>query len=350
MNDASVFRVIHLIPYDGIGGVETAARSMREHSRPTVNFCCHYIYRPPKTRAARLALFTPWPPFRAAVAICAADTDLLIVSLWRSCIAALLAKLFRPRLRMVLFLHLSEDAHFLDRVLTWLVSFFAEEVWADSKQTSAERLGQSADRVISFLIKHMDRVSSARHAPRFIFWGRLNRQKNIPMALTLFHAISERIPDATYLIIGPDGGDKNKIISEIDRLGLNERVQLTGPADREGIVESAFSSTFYLQTSMVEGMAMSVVEAMQMGIVPIVTPVGEIKNYCKHFDNAIIVKEMNETVDTVVNLFNDPAELERLSVGASLYWRGRALYADDVFDACLDMLNKRAGSRSNHVH
>jgi hypothetical protein len=43
--------------------------------------------------------------------------DLVIVSLWRSCIVALLAKLAMPRLRLVAFLYLAAPMHLPDRLL-----------------------------------------------------------------------------------------------------------------------------------------------------------------------------------------------------------------------------------------
>ena len=46
----------------------------------------------------------------------------------------------------------------------------------------------------------------------------------------------------------------------------------------DGIKKLA-NASFYLQTSKFEGFAMSVVESMMMGLVPVVTPVGEIGRY-----------------------------------------------------------------------
>lgn len=130
-------RVTHLIPYDGIGGVETAARSTSGHGSADIDFHCSYIHTAPDTRAARLALFSPWPAVRAALALRADAPDLVIVSLWRSCIAALLAKMLRPQLRMVLFLHLARDVHAVDRWLTRAMARHAVEIWATASKPDA---------------------------------------------------------------------------------------------------------------------------------------------------------------------------------------------------------------------
>ena len=47
---------------------------------------------------------------------------------------------------------------------------------------------------------------------------------------------------------------------------------------------------------------MSVVEAMQIGLVPIVTPVGEIARYCVDGKNAVWVQEDATAVDAVMRL------------------------------------------------
>ena len=53
----------------------------------------------------------------------------------------------------------------------------------------------------------------------------------------------------------------------------------------------AKESSFFIQSSFSEGMGISVLESMQLGLVPIVTNVGNIKNYCKDNFNSIIIDE-----------------------------------------------------------
>ena len=47
------------------------------------------------------------------------------------------------------------------------------------------------------------------------------------------------------------------------------------------IKKYANKASFFVQLSSYEGMSMSVSESMQLGLIPIVTNVGEIKIYCK---------------------------------------------------------------------
>lgn len=335
------FRVAHLVPYDGIGGVESAARSMIGAGAPCIDFRLHFIYDVPSGKMSKLALFSPWPPLRAALRLVAEEPDLVIVSLWRSCIAALIAKLLRPKLRLVLFLHLVSDAHLVDRALTRLTAALATQVWADSEQTRTERLPKPAHRVISFVVAQTVAKNRPVCAPEFMFWGRLHPQKNIPRALNLFLAVQSRLPQARFRIIGPDGGDRARIESEIARLKLGHCVTLEGPLPFEDISRLAQQAAFYLQTSDSEGMAMSVAEAMQLGLVPVVTPAGEIARYCQNGKNAVIVDDVTEAAQDVLSLLEDPARLIELRDAAIKTWDRAQLYSDSVLEACRDLRDAR---------
>ena len=83
---------------------------------------------------------------------------------------------------------------------------------------------------------------------------------------------------------------------------------------------------------------MAVVEAMQLGLVPVVTPVGEIAKYCRPGVNALVVEDDKETVDALAALLDDPSGWRRLRQGALQTWRDRPLYRDAMADACRRLL------------
>ena len=60
--------------------------------------------------------------------------------IWRSCIVAILAKVFLRRTKVALFLHYPENVHVLDKILTNIMSYFSNELWADSKATFSSRI------------------------------------------------------------------------------------------------------------------------------------------------------------------------------------------------------------------
>jgi glycogen synthase len=261
----------------------------------------------------------------------------LIASLWRSCAVLLVIKLVRPKTKAVTFLHLASDVHWPDKVLNRMAMQFSTEIWADSKTTLEARVPKALRgraRVISFLVARRTEPQYALPDTRFLFWGRLHPQKGLVRALRIFAGVQAVLPKATFHLIGPDGGARVELETEVKRLGLDGNVFLLGPMAQADIFDFARSCSFYLQTSVDEGMAMAVIEAMQLGLVPVVTPVGEIRRYCHDSENAIVVTAEVDAVKRVIALIGDKARYQRMSRAAFATWQDQPLYRDDVVAAC----------------
>ena len=88
---------------------------------------------------------------------------------------------------------------------------------------------------------------------------------------------------------------------------------------------------------------MSVVEAMQRGLVPIVTPVGEIAKYCQHDVNALVANNFDNpaiVAKEVVALLHDKARYCRYQKAAMGCWQNASLYQDDVCRAANELAGK----------
>lgn len=333
--------VIHLIPYFAIGGVERAAQSMLESGHDHLSFSIATII-PPGTAIVRRTLWNPLFYFGALQTLLRSRPNVLIVSLWRSYLIGVMLKLLRPRTRIVVFLHYPKHVHVIDASLTRLAACLATQVWADSLQTLEQRLPrlQSAKgRVISFVTDRIIPASTgAVVRPNFIFWGRIHPQKNLKRAVRIFAGVHARRPDARFVVIGPDGGDLEAVKQQVAEMGLNKVVLFRGSLDFSDIWHEAAAANFYLQTSKLEGMAMSVVEAMQMGLVPIVTPVGEIAHYAQKGRNALLVVDDAQVVAEVLELMRDIPRFKGLRANAIARWKDQPLYKDDVIQACSAVL------------
>lgn len=333
--------ILHLIPYHGIGGVERAAASMIGTSFDSFDFHVATVF-PDSAAQNRWVVWNPWHFFITTLKLCRTPPEVLIVSLWRAYAVGILVKLCRPNVRLVAFLHLPENAHSPDRFLTQLVSYKACRVWADSSETLVRRvpgLAPGKGCVISFLTEHISPFPAVSSQATFIFWGRIHVQKRLDRALRIFSAIHARFSATEFCIIGPDGGDLVRIRSLTSELGLNDVVHFMGPKEFFEIKNLASNATFYLQTSEMEGMAMSVVEAMQMGLVPIVTHVGEVANYAEHKRNAIVVSNETDVVSDVLKLLENESEFLAIRERAIATWADKPLYRDSVLAACRDVLS-----------
>lgn len=344
--------VLHLIPYDTVAGVETAARSVPGRWQDVL-FRRGYLVRKTPVQVlqddwhgpetSENSLRAQWQLLRFAWG---ARPDLLIGSLWRVAPVLIALQWLRPRMRSVLFLHLSRDMHLLDWLLNRLAMWRATEIWADSQTTLQARVParwRGRGRVLSFMTAPPDLTprADAPPAPDFVFWGRLQPQKDIPRALDLFAHIHRARPDARLTIYGPERGDGARIAARIGELGLEKAVLLAGARDHADLFAEARHASFYLQTSREEGMAMSVIEAMSLGLVPVVTPVGEIGRYCLDGINAILVDRNEHAAHAVLTLLDDPALYAAMSHAARAKWEDQPLYAEDFRVACDRLLEKQ---------
>ena len=192
--------------------------------------------------------------------------------------------------------------------------------------------------VISFITSRIVVLQSKQVRPVFIFFGRIHLQKGLERALKIFAAVFDEQPLASFLVIGPDCGDLARVTELVDKLGLGAAVNFLGPMNFSDIRKVAAEASFFLQTSELEGMAMSVVEAMQLGLVPVVTPVGEIGRYAQHGKNAIVVSKDQIAVADILALLDDDARYQEVRAQAIATWVDYPLYRDSVLDACRKVL------------
>jgi len=331
-------QVLQIIPDDGYGGAELAARAAVERQGGRVRLFVldglptdampvleHITYG----HARPGGLTSAWRALKAARA---QKPDVIVFSLWKTWAAFLLITLFGPRAKRVTFLHSDRSFHAVDHLATAMMMRLSDEVWADSERTLHLRApirGGVATRAVTFLLHRPPGAPREDPKPHFAFWGRIKRGKGVDAAVRMI----ARIPGARFVVIGPDGGEEARVRQIAEELGLGDRVTLAGAhafADIPGLIADC---SFFLQLSLQEGMSMSTVEAMQMGLVPVVTPVGEIPNYCAHMANAVLVESEDQAVADVARILDDPALFARLSKAAVDQWAASPLYDEDFMAA-----------------
>jgi len=334
--------------------LESAARSMRDATQLQCKFKLIFIEntRPDSSNDGKLASFfrsenNPFAHFQALRRIINYKPDLLICSLWRSVLVGISVKLIRPRIKLVFFLHLPTTTHLFDQLFSKIMLSFCDAVWADSAATISSRVSSKkrlVKRVISFVTSSnpVD-MKQNEFAPRFVFWGRLHHQKGIDRAINFIRLLVEKGHSASFEIWGPDGGEKDKLIAQINDAGLENVVALKGAVNQGDLNQIAEVNCFYLQLSRNEGMAMSVVEAMQRSLVPIVTSVGEMGTYCKQDQNAVLIDDPDnpiESANRVISLLKNEFKYRQLQNSAYDHWVKHKLYKDDICAAASELCGR----------
>lgn len=216
------------------------------------------------------------------------DNAIVLSSLWKSHLVSFFLGRFVSK--RISFFHSSKYAHFLDRLISKLAFKFFDKSIYDSNVTK-NIYSSSSGCVIPYFFKNESSVFSCSNTPSFVFIGRLNKVKGIDRSLYFIRELVNAGINATFKIYGPDEGELQRIRKIIIDYNIKDNVFIMGELDYLNVPSALIKNTFYLQTSYREGMGGSVIQAQSLGLIPIVTPVGEIPFYCKHAFNSILLTE-----------------------------------------------------------
>ena len=144
--------------------------------------------------------------------------------------------------------------------------------------------------------------------------------------------------DVSLHVYGRPGSDEIVIRRTIAKFGLGERVKICGeilPYEKNKVYRR---HNCYIQLSAHEGMAMSVVEAMQHGMLCVVTPVGEIPNYTSDGENAVLMDVVGGVISeyslrNLLAVLNDRQSCEAISSAAHRRFKNAPVFADSLVEA-----------------
>lgn len=230
--------------------------------------------------------------------------EMMISSLWKA--HALATYYLKQRQKSSLspclyfpFFHSAQFAHPLDAYYSKKALRIATTVWTDSRATQ-EFIEQYTSRPIKKISFITVPTTSQYPYPLYphnqqfkaIFVGRLASVKNLKKAIQLIAILRNEGIYMTYDIYGP-GEDywKQELLPLVRKMQLEDAIKYKGVLPPHQRMQVMSQYHFYIQTSDVEGMAMSVVEAMIAGLIPLVTAVGEIKNYVQEGVSGIYIEE-----------------------------------------------------------
>ncbi|MEL6289166.1 MAG: glycosyltransferase family 4 protein [Pseudomonadota bacterium] len=345
-------RCLHLIPTFGIGGVETAALSLENGQRGSVTIEVIALASgndPARSHGRRTfggqlrSVRTFWDAIRY---IARARPDVLVCSLWPSLLVGIAVKLRRPQTKLVVFAHSAGLKHRIDALVFRLALRLANALWTDSRATLEARqsmipLGLRR-RVISFrtaMPPRSDDEPEFRNSAGFIVWSRINASKGFVEAVEVVDRLRAYDDEVSYDIYGPDDGFGDALRQAVRARSLQHIVRLHPAIDQDQITHLAMRETFFLLLSEREGAGMAVMEAMALGLIPVVTAVGDIANYCNDGENALVFDgDIDRLVERLRFLMADDVARQRMSDAARATWRDVPEYREDFARACHELL------------
>lgn len=158
-------------------------------------------------------------------------------------------------------------------------------------------------------------LASATNPNKIVNVARLSKQKNQKLLIDAFKEVSISHPSAFLEIYG-EGNEEKKILKQIEKLNLTNKVFLKGV--EKNIHESIKDSAIFCLTSNYEGLSNAMLEAMMMGIPCVSTNCLGAEDYIEDGKNGYIVSlnDKNSLVARINELLTDTKKREQFSINA----------------------------------
>lgn len=286
--------------------------------------------------------------------------DVMICSLWRASLLGIIAKKLRPQVRFVSFIHNTAFFHRFDQLFSQAAIRRADTIFTDSQATATFVTGQFKPsvpvEVISFFTSHSPDFKAApplnNQDVRFMFLGRINAIKNLPLAIDTTRYLTDRGYNASLDIYGRNDGMLETVTEYIRTKQLESRVRFRGEVNGSRKQELFRNYNFLIQLSTNEGMAMSVAEAMQNGLVCFVTAVGEIPNYAADMKTAIFAdisttEAFGNALKKLESVIADPRIYDRISSDSYESFKTVGTYSESLVRNIRKVLSGKVIERSH---
>jgi glycosyltransferase involved in cell wall biosynthesis len=263
--------------------------------------------------------------FAMAYYVIRLNPKVMIGSLWRASLLGVLVKFLYPRVRFISFVHSTKFFHRFDRLCTKAALLSADEIFTDSTATTLFVRDQVKRDIEITTISFFINPSPAQKTNppiegkiRFMFLGRLNKVKNLTRTIDAMKYLTDRGIDISLDLYGPDDGMLKTVLEHVRTNQMESAVKYQGEANARQKRTAFGEHHFLIQLSSHEGMAMSVAEAMQHGVVFFVTPVGEIRNYARDMETAVFADIWDDSgwkksLENIVHLISNPTQYEHIS-------------------------------------
>jgi len=148
------------------------------------------------------------------------------------------------------------------------------------------------------------------------YFGRIQYIKGIDISLKILANLKDKLK-FTYLIIGPNEGEKEKLKNQIKKLGLEKNVIFTGILEGKEKLEIIKSCNVFLFTSRNEGLPMTILEVAALGVPQILSKnchVPEIEKF--NAGEIFSLKEKQKIADSLTEILHNQEEIKKMSQNA----------------------------------
>lgn len=234
------------------------------------------------------------------------DADLLLCEGGSELIAGALWKRKHPDKHLVLIVD-DPKLFFLPgmspvkkRLYYWALSYYDMLIpTSDFMQGFIPEEFRNKSRVVQLYVE--DRYRIAEPAPlnseNLVFVGRVGMEKGVDLIIDAFRILKDDFPESKLFMVG-DGPLKKELQKE------EKDVIWTG--ELEDPMEYFLKGSIYINLARVEPFGVAILEAMCLGLVPIVTGCVGVSEFIKEISPQLVVKNAKEAGDIAKKLLSSP--------------------------------------------
>lgn len=147
--------------------------------------------------------------------------------------------------------------------------------------------------------------------PQLVIVGRLHASKGHAVLLDAL----AKVPGVELTIVG-DGPERAAIESQIERLGLSDRVRLTGSVAEHDVIEHMCRADLFVAPSHAEPLGVVYMEAMAMGVATIGTAAGGVAEIIDSGTDGLLVppKDPDALAQAIQSLIDDPDRRAKMAM------------------------------------
>ena len=155
--------------------------------------------------------------------------------------------------------------------------------------------------------------------PNLLYVRALAEIYHPPMAIRVLGQLIEQFPEAKLCLVGPDREGLTKPCRElIDQLDLARNVIITGQLNKAEWHSASECYDIFINTSNIDNMPVSVIEAMALGIPVVSTNVGGMPDLIDHEVDGLLVQrgDVDAMTNAIIRLIKSPQLVRQLTSAA----------------------------------
>lgn len=132
------------------------------------------------------------------------------------------------------------------------------------------------------------------YAPKLLWVRSFHEIYNPQLAVEILHELRKTYANATLTMVGPDkDGSMRKCKELAGQAGLIEQIQFTGFLPKKEWTKLAQTHDIFVNTTNIDNLPVSVIEAMALGMIIVTTNVGGIKYLVQNYVNGVSLEPKN---------------------------------------------------------